>query len=58
MNVKLKIIGLMLAVLSVTEMQAQIIKPNAEEKLITERFEYIRIIKKHIGNLFWKNFFQ
>ena len=56
MNVKLKIIGLMLAVLSVTEMQAQIIKPNAEEKLITERFEYIRIIKKHIGNLFWKNF--
>lgn len=56
MNVKLKIIGLMLIVLSVTEMQAQIIKPNAEEKLITERFEYIRIIKKHIGNLFWKNF--
>lgn len=36
--------------------QAQILKPTEEEKLITERFEYIRIIKKYIGNLFWKNF--
>ncbi len=36
--------------------QAQIIQPTTQEKLITERFEYVRIIKKYIGNLFWKNF--
>jgi hypothetical protein len=34
----------------------QIIKPNEQEKLITERFEYIRQIKKYIGNLYWNNF--
>ena len=36
---------------------AQLItKPSQEEKLITERFEYIRQIKEYIGNLYWKNF--
>lgn len=50
-------LGLLLFMLSFTAVQAQaIIKPNAEEKLITERFEYIRLIKNYIGNLFWKNF--
>jgi hypothetical protein len=34
----------------------QIIQPNQQEKLITERFEYIRQIKKFAGNLYWKNF--
>ena len=37
-------------------LQAQILKPTIEEKLITERFEYVRQIKKYIGNLFWNNF--
>lgn len=34
----------------------QIIKPSVQEKLIIERFEYIRQIKKFIGDLYWKNF--
>lgn len=42
--------------LSTINSQAQILKPTPTEKLITDRFEYIRIIKKYIGNLFWKNF--
>jgi hypothetical protein len=53
---KIKILTCLLLVSIFFNGQAQIFKPNAEEKLITERFEYIRIIKKYIGNLFWKNF--
>ncbi|MBK6275073.1 MAG: hypothetical protein IPF58_10395, partial [Saprospirales bacterium] len=26
------------------------------DKLVTERFEYVRTIKKHIGSIFWKDF--
>ncbi|MCC6515864.1 MAG: hypothetical protein IT275_05870 [Chitinophagales bacterium] len=36
--------------------EAQILQPTSEEKIIIERFEYIRQIKKYVGNLFWKNF--
>lgn len=46
----------MLCCICCVSVQAQILKPTPQEKLITERFEYIRIIKKYIGNLFWKNF--
>jgi hypothetical protein len=35
---------------------SQIIQPTTQEKLIAERFEYIRLIKKAIGNQYWINF--
>ncbi len=35
---------------------AQILQPTEQEKLITERFEYIRQIKNYIGELYWNNF--
>ncbi len=53
---KIKILSYLLFCTICFTAQAQIVKPTPEEKLITERFEYIRIIKKYIGNLFWKNF--
>ena len=53
---KLRVLSVLLFFAICFQAQAQIIKPSPEEKLITERFEYIRIIKKYIGNLFWKNF--
>jgi hypothetical protein len=53
---KIKIAALLLLLSFAFHSNAQILKPTEEEKLITERFEYIRIIKKYIGNLFWKNF--
>ncbi|MCC6583639.1 MAG: hypothetical protein IT271_08050 [Chitinophagales bacterium] len=53
---KLRFLSVLLFFAVCFQAQSQIIKPSPEEKLITERFEYIRIIKKYIGNLFWKNF--
>ncbi|MDB5226258.1 MAG: hypothetical protein JWN78_451 [Bacteroidota bacterium] len=46
---------LFLLIISV-DLKAQILQPTQEEKLITERFEYIRQIKKYVGELYWKNF--
>ncbi len=48
---------LLLLLLIVTiDTKAQILKPTQEETLIAERFEYIRQIKKYVGNFFWKDF--
>ncbi len=46
----------MLFVGSFQLVNAQILQPTEQEKLITERFEYIRQIKNYIGELYWNNF--
>ena len=33
-----------------------ILKPSDQEKLIEERFEYIRSLKNYVGNIYWKDF--
>lgn len=50
------ILTLSLFVYSVTANAQLILKPTDEEKLITERFEYIRLIKNYIGDIYWSNF--
>ncbi|MEN9448369.1 MAG: hypothetical protein RJA25_1659 [Bacteroidota bacterium] len=54
---KLKLIlGIMLLMLSYS-MQAQaMLEPTQDEKLTEARFEYIRLVKKYIGELYWKKF--
>ena len=47
-----KLFSLILFCLCVTatfQAKAQFVSPNETEKLITDRFEYIRNIKKYIG---------
>ncbi len=34
---------------------AQVVQPNEEEKLIAQRFEYIRQIKQYTGGLYWND---
>ena len=33
-----------------------ILKPTEQEKLIEERFEYIKLIKSFVGKIYWKDF--
>lgn len=47
---------LLLLLSSAASLQAQIYPPTPQEKLIIERFEYIRQIKNYIGNKYWKDF--
>ncbi len=53
---KKKIIAILLSVFLSNSFAQEILQPTPHEKLITERFEYIRQIKKFVGNLYWKNF--
>lgn len=50
------LIAILLSVFLTNTFAQQILQPTAQEKLITERFEYIRQIKKFVGNMYWKNF--
>lgn len=52
-----KIILYLLLIFTLTNTYSQqIVQPTSAEKLIIERFEYLRQIKNYIGNIFWKNF--
>lgn len=54
---KLKFIIVILLTIVCFNSRAQaIVEPNSGEKLMTQRFEYIRVIKKYIGEKFWTKF--
>jgi hypothetical protein len=53
---KMKLFATLLFFTACLQMKAQILQPTEKEKLITERFEYIRQIKNYIGKLYWKDF--
>ena len=52
-----KWIGLSMLLMLVQLLSAQtIIQPTDDEKLIMDRFEYIRLVKNYTGDVFWSKF--